>query len=132
MEKILVTGGAGNIGSSLVKALLKRKSSCVYVFDSLLTGKKENLPFKNNQFDLVISLGCLHNLKIFEIKNALGEIQRVGKKAYIMLESYRNEKELFNLQCWALTCESFFEKKEWIWIYNRFGYKGDYEFIYFE
>ena len=99
----------------------------------LFVHKAQNkYPFKNKQFDLVISLGCLHNLKIFEIKKALNEIQRVGKKSYVMLESYRNEKELFNLQCWALTCESFFEKKEWIWIYNYFGYKGDYEFIYFE
>ena len=99
----------------------------------LFVHKAQNkYPFKNKQFDLVISLGCLHNLKIFEIKKALNEIQRVGKKSYLMLESYRNEKELFNLQCWALTCESFFEKKEWIWIYNHFGYKGDYEFIYFE
>ena len=99
----------------------------------LFAHKAQNkYPFKNKQFDLVISLGCLHNLKIFEIKKALNEIQRVGKKSYVMLESYRNEKELFNLQCWALTCESFFEKKEWIWIYNYFGYKGDYEFIYFK
>ena len=89
-------------------------------------------PFKNKQFDLVISLGCLHNLEIHELKVALSEIERVGKKGYVMLESYRNEKELFNLQCWALTCESFFSKKEWIWIYNNFGYTGDYEFIYFE
>ena len=89
-------------------------------------------PFKNKQFDLVISLGCLHNLKIFELKVALNEIERVGKQGYIMLESYRNEKELFNLECWALTCESFFNKDEWIWIYNHFGFKGDYEFIYFE
>ena len=99
----------------------------------LFVHKAQNkYPFKNKQFDLVISLGCLHNLKIFEIKKALNEIQRVGKKSYLMLESYRNEKELFNLQCWALTCESFFDQKEWIWIYNHFGYKGDYEFIYFE
>ena len=89
-------------------------------------------PFKNKQFDLVLSLGCLHNLKIFELEIALGEIERVGKQGYIMLESYRNEQELFNLQCWALTCESFFNQKEWIWIYNHFGYTGDYEFIYFE
>jgi len=99
----------------------------------LFVHKAQNkYPFKNKQFDLVISLGCLHNLKIFEIKKALNEIQRVGKKSYVMLESYRNEKELFNLQCWALTCESFFDQKEWIWIYNYFGYTGDYEFIYFE
>ena len=89
-------------------------------------------PFKDKQFDLVISIGCLHNLRIFELETALKEIERVGKQGYIMLESYRNEKELFNLQCWALTCESFFDQKEWIWIYTHFGYTGDYEFIYFE
>jgi len=32
----------------------------------------------------------------------------------------------------ALTCESFFNTAEWIWIYSHFGYSGDYEFIYFE
>jgi SAM-dependent methyltransferase len=93
---------------------------------------QEVYPFKNKQFDLVISLGCLHNLKVFELEKALKEIERVGKKGYIMLESFRNEKELFNLQCWALTCESFFDEKEWVWIYDHFGYTGDYEFIYFE
>ncbi len=63
---------------------------------------------------------------------ALAEIERVGKNRYIMVESYRNERELFNLQCWALTCESFFHTSEWIWLYRHFGYTGDYEFIYFE
>jgi SAM-dependent methyltransferase len=89
-------------------------------------------PFGDNHFDLVISLGCLHNLRIFELKTALAEIERVGKQGYIMLESYRSELELFNLQCWALTCESFFDTAEWIWLYKHFGYTGDYEFIYFE
>ena len=89
-------------------------------------------PFGDKHFDLVITLGCLHNLRLFELKTALGEIERVGKAGYVMLESYRNELELFNLQCWALTCESFFDTAEWIWLYNNFGYSGDYEFIYFE
>jgi SAM-dependent methyltransferase len=89
-------------------------------------------PYGDNYFDLVISNGCLHNLRLFELRTALHEIQRVGKQGYIMLESYRNEQELFNLQCWALTCESFFDTAEWIWLYNHFGYTGDYEFIYFE
>jgi ubiquinone/menaquinone biosynthesis C-methylase UbiE len=92
---------------------------------------KVKLPFKNKQFDLVISLGTFHNLRIPELKIALSEMERVGKKKYLMLESYRNEKELFNLQCWALTAESFFDKHEWIWLYKHFGYTGDYEFIYF-
>ena len=99
----------------------------------LINHRAENtLPFGNDEFDLVISLGTLHNLRLPELKIALSEMERVGKKGYIMLESYRNEKELFNLQCWALTAESFFDKKEWIWLYKHFGYTGDYEFIYFE
>ena len=75
---------------------------------------------------------CCHNLRIFELKTALAEIERVGKNKYFMVESYRNEPELFNLQCWALTCESFFDTAEWIWLFQHFGYTGDYEFIYFE
>ena len=93
---------------------------------------QDKFPFNTNEYDLVISLGCLHNLRVFELKTALSEMERVGKHGYIMLESYRNEQELFNLQCWALTCESFFDKEEWIWFYKDFGYTGDYEFIYFE
>jgi len=100
--------------------------------DLFIHRAQEKYPFKDNQFDLVITLGCLHNLRIFELKTALSEIERVGKQGYVMLESYRNEKELFNLQCWALTCESFFDQQEWIWVYNHFGYTGDYEFIYFK
>jgi SAM-dependent methyltransferase len=89
-------------------------------------------PFGDKQFDLVISLGTLHNLRVFELESAVKEIERVGKNKYIMVEGYRNELELFNLECWALTAESLFHTSEWIWLYNRFGYTGDYEFIYFE
>ena len=93
---------------------------------------QDPLPFGDNAFDLVISLGAFHNFRLFELQTSLQEMQRVGQHGFLMLESYRNEQELFNLQCWALTAESFFEMSEWIWLYNHFGYKGDYEFIYFE
>ena len=42
------------------------------------------------------------------------------------------QNELFNLQCWALTAESFLDVEEWVWLYQHFGYTGDYEFIFFE
>lgn len=93
---------------------------------------QDTFPFGDRYFDLVISLGCLHNLRLFDLKSAISEIERVGKDKYVMVESYRNEQELFNLQCWALTAESFFDSAEWVWLYNQFGYTGDYEFIYFE
>jgi len=95
-------------------------------------GAQDVYPFGNNAFDLVISITMLHNLHVFELKAAVKEIERVGKNKYIVVEGYRNEDELFNLECWALTCESFFKPQEWIWLFNEFGYTGDYEFIYFE
>ena len=110
--------GISNVKEEIKKYIFKHKAQDPY-------------PFQDNEFDLVISLGCFHNLRIFELQNAIKEMERVGKQGYLMLESYRNEQELFNVQCWALTCESFFDTEEWIWIYNHFGYTGDYEFIYF-
>lgn len=103
------------------------------ICDSLRIHRAQDpYPFPDDAFDLVISLGTLHNLRLDELETALREIQRVGKQGYIMMEAYRNEHELFNLECWALTCESFFTDGEWKWIFDRFGYTGDYEFIYFE
>ncbi|MBN2781753.1 MAG: class I SAM-dependent methyltransferase [Campylobacterales bacterium] len=93
---------------------------------------QDKYDYADNEFDLVISLGTLHNLPIFDLKKAVQEMQRVAKNKFIMVEAYRNEEELFNLQCWALTCESFFRPDEWTWMYDEWGYDGDYEFIYFE
>ena len=112
-----------------------------YAIDNAKQEIKENLfqhnaqekyPFEDDEFDLVISLNTLHNLKINELKTALKETQRVAKEGYIVVEAYKNEAELFNLECWALTCESFFRPGEWVWMYDEWGYSGDYEFIYFE
>ena len=111
--------GISNVKEEIKKYIFKHKAQDPY-------------PFQDNEFDLVISLGCFHNLRIFELQNAIKEMERVGKQGYLMLESYRNEQELFNVQCWALTCESFFDTEEWTWIYNHFGYTGDFEFIFFE
>ena len=109
------------------------KNSKVEIKNNLfIHDARKKIPFKNNYFDLVISLACLHNLKIFELEKSIKEIQRVSRKSYIMVEGYRNEKELFNLQCWALTAETFFDDNEWKWLFKKCSYKGDYEFIYFE
>lgn len=89
-------------------------------------------PFADQEFDLVLSLTTLHNLQLPDLKSALGEMERVGKDKYLVVEGYRTEQELFNLQCWALTCAAFFTPEEWIWLFGEFGYTGDYEFIYFE
>ena len=47
MQTILVTGGAGFIGSNLIHQLLKNYDVKIYVFDNLSTGRRKNLPLNN-------------------------------------------------------------------------------------
>lgn len=101
--------------------------------DRLQYGKAQDIPFADNEFDLVISLTTLHNLKVFDLKKAIEEIERVSKgHSYIMVESFRNDVEEVNLLYWQLTCASYYSTEEWEWLYKEWGYTGDYSFIFFE
>lgn len=96
-------------------------------------GEAQNIPFEDNNFDLVLSLTTLHNLKVFDLKKAIQEIERVSKKhSYIMVESFRNDIEEVNMLYWQLTCSSYYSIEEWEWLYQEWGYTGDYSFIFFE
>lgn len=96
-----------------------------------LQSAAEPLPWADDFFDLVISLGTFHNLHLPELEKALKEVERVGRNSYVMVESFRNEQEMFNLECWALTAETILSVRAWEWVYKTVGFSGDYEFIYF-
>ena len=103
------------------------------VRDNCILGTAANLPWKDDYFDLVISINTLHNLGAFELNMALSEIQRVSKThSYICVESYRDEREKVNLMYWQLTCRAFHMPSDWKFIFDQSGYQGDYEFIFFE
>ena len=98
---------------------------------TILNGRIENTVFAGN-YSLVISLGTLHNLTLRELAVALPVISKAAKNGYIMVESFRNESEWFNLCAWCLTAESLMRPEDWLFLYDLYGYKGDYEFIYFQ
>ena len=115
-----------DISNYAIKKSDKNSDNKLFVHDVLKKTK-----FSKKFFDLYTAFGLLHNFKLNQMNFIFNEINRISKEQYIWVESYRNEKELFNLQCWARTCESFFDPDEWRWIFKNFGYNGDYEFIFF-
>lgn len=109
-----------------------KKEAKVEIKNNIFIGDaRKKLKFKNSEFDLAISINTFHNFKIPDLSIALTEIERVAKKKFLCVESYRNDKEQFNLQCWALTAETLIDTTSWKWMFKKFKYSGDYEFIFF-
>lgn len=103
------------------------------IMDKLTVGPADELPYEDDEFDLVYSINTIHNLSIYGVFSSLSEMERVGRKdKYLVTESYRTEQEKVNLMCWQITCEAFFRPEEWAWIFERSGYTGDHGLIYFE
>lgn len=95
--------------------------------NKLHLGTAEELPFDDNDFDLVLAINVLHNLPRDGVIRALKEIERVSKgNSYIVVDSYNTpeEKELF--QSWVLTAETYGYPEEWLEIFNEAGYTGYY------
>lgn len=96
-------------------------------------GNAISLPYPERSFDLVLAINVIHNLQLSGLELSLREIERVSRGGkYIVMDSYRNEREKFNLMCWQLTCECFFTQLEWEWVFQKCSYTGDYGLIYFE
>jgi 2-polyprenyl-3-methyl-5-hydroxy-6-metoxy-1,4-benzoquinol methylase len=130
-EMLLIEPQLQIVGMDISTHALKCADSSIKNF--IINGDaSEQLVFEDQSFDLVISLGVLYNLDLKSLFFSLNEIERVSKASYVMVESYRTNQELFNLQCWALTCKIFLDPQDWKFLFSKAGYKGDYEFIFFE
>jgi len=82
--------------------------------------------FKDKEFELVISINTIHNLKLEDCKKAFREIQRVGKNAFIMNDAWRTDEEKERMHKWNLTGETYMHVDNWKKLFEEVGYKGDY------
>lgn len=108
MKKVLITGGAGNIGSSLVRGLLETDKHHVTVLDNLSTGSIQNLP-ENSLENFNFVNGDVNRLKdvnkIFNDYNfdyvfhyaALVGVERTQKNPLKVLEDIEGIKNILNL-----------------------------------
>ena len=94
---------------------------------------QDRYPYGDKAFDLVISLGTLHNLRLFELETAVSG-NRAGRQEQIYHGRGLSERAASSSTSNAGRSppKQFYIPSEWIWLYNHFGYTGDYEFIYFE
>lgn len=85
--------------------------------------------FKDKEFDLVISINTVHNLKLEECKKAIKEIQRVGKNGFITIDAWRNDEEKERMLKWNLTAETYMHVDDWKRVFEEAGYTGDYHWF---
>lgn len=87
----------------------------------------EELPFKDNTFDLVISINTIHNLERDGCGKSLREINRVSKKnKFIIVDAYRNDEEKKKMFAWNLTAKTIMHVDEWLKFFEENNYDGDY------
>jgi len=93
----------------------------------LRVGDAKELPYPDKSFNLVISINTIHNLGLAECKQALREIQRVGRgRSFLTVDAWRNEEERKRMTSWNLTALTYMHVDEWKQLFAEVGYKGDY------
>ena len=93
----------------------------------LKTANATHLPYKDDSFDLVISINTVHNLEKPELTRALQEIERVSRgNSFITVDAYRSEEEKELMYYWNLTAKTIMHVDKWRAFFNDLGYTGDY------
>ncbi len=112
-------------GIDISKYAIKNCKKGVEKFLSI--GNAKQLSFRDNYFDLVISINTIHNLNKTDCSKALKEIHRVTKKnAFITVDAFNNLKEKKRMFAWNLTAKTIMSEKDWINFFKKNNYHYDY------
>ena len=91
----------------------------------LRLGNATELPFPDRSFDLVISINVAHNLPDALCRQAIREMERVGRRhKYLQVDAFRNEEERRKLEAWQLTAELIYDTAQWKRLLADEGYTG--------
>ncbi len=104
--KVLITGGAGFIPSSLAEKLLENKESKVVLVDNFLTGRKENIPQSDRVHFIKCDVNCYNDIAavmtsykfdyVFHYAAVVG-VQRTLENPVTVLEDIEGIKNILSL-----------------------------------
>lgn len=106
MSKILITGGAGNVGSALAKKLAEDKNNTIVIVDNLSTGRKDKIPnYDNvifikadvNKYQDILPVFGSHNFNYVFHYAALVGVKRTLENPMSVLEDIEGIKNILNL-----------------------------------
>lgn len=90
----------------------------------------KGLPFKDNFFDFVVGKETLPHLHKDKIELVTKEVTRCSKnnKSFLEIQCGRTDEELEYLYLWDNTHKISWTPKQWLKLFEKVGYKGDYHF----
>ena len=99
------------------------------VRDNIVHCEIDDLPFRNQEFDLVIAVNIVYTKNLKGVIDCLREIERVKKHySFITLGSYENSKEKQLFEWWTLLGCTVLHRTDWLEVMKHAEYKGDYKF----
>lgn len=97
--------------------------------DDIILSDYERLPFADHAFDFVMAYASIYMLTLRGVRDALSEIERVGKgKSYVTVGAYHDKEERDLLLQWTLIGTTILHVDEWLEVFKEAGYTGDYYF----
>lgn len=104
------------------------------IHDKCRVGSAHDLSmFADNSIDFVYSKDTLHNLTPTRVDQAIAEIARVSKgPGFLQINSYANDNQKMGLETWVITIKTIRSAAEWLAVYKKHNYQGDYHFLTFD
>lgn len=94
----------------------------------LVRGTADWLPFRDDAFDVVLSINVIHNLDRARGMRALREIERLAPgRGYVVVDAYRSEAERDIFLGWVLTAVTFLKPEDWVTMFHDAGFTGGYD-----
>ena len=85
---------------------------------------------RDNEYDLVTCIITLPNINKVECINTLRTIERIGKKAFITVDTWKTKEQRQRMIDWTVTAVYVPDTDEWLDVFKLAGYTGDYEWFW--